>query len=128
MRRKAILMMAVLALTLAVVGMSNAKLTSSATAAEAEEHTWTYKPGDLIWYNSEYFVVWKRMEAIHRITLELHCFYQIAPEGSMVGEWVKEGELDPMNIKGGGTTKGGGDPKPGYCPPEWEVPEPCIGG
>ena len=124
--RKAVIVVIVIILTAMSVAVGVGASSSAKPSGHQMDHYWTYKPGDIVWYSGMYQVVWKRMEALEPGTKTFHYLYQVAPEGSMVGDWVKESELNPANIL---TPQASRFEEPGekFCPPDFKVPLPCFG-
>lgn len=87
------------------------------------EHEWMLNVGDTLWLDGTQYQVWKRMEALNPTDMKTYYYYQIAPERSMEGEWIWEGEISTLESRS--ETKQEEDPPPGpLCPPNM-TPPPC---
>lgn len=114
-------MLALLAVTL-LTGAVFVDSQSAASISPTMDHEWAYEIGDTIYLNGNYYIIWKRMEALHPENMKLYYYYQIAVEDSMTGHWVWEGHIDGGETRSG--QQGEQDPPPGYCPPNG-TPPPC---
>lgn len=111
----------IISVALAVVSLCILSgINTSATTTEVPfmNHEWTFDVGDTIYYNGDYYIVWKRAEALHPDNLRTYYYYQIALEGSMKGLWIWEGNLSSLENS---YSSDGGIPDPPPPPKQ----EPC---